>query len=113
MHPGTAALELTCSSLCVGLVGLIGVWLQDKLNASTEGIKVVSAEIQMRHNSRSASQECVKILMAQYESDQEEIERTSTNLASSRHELDNLEDIMPKHFEVVQLVMIPLSASVL
>lgn len=111
MHPGTAALELTCSALCVGSVGLIGVWLQDKINASTEGIKALSAEVQMRRDSRSNSQEHARMLIAHYESDQKTIQWASTGLASSQHELDNLDDTIPKHLEVVQLVIIPLSAN--
>ncbi len=110
MHPGTA-LEPTCSALCVGLVGLIGVWLQDKINASTKGIKALSAEVQMRRDSRSINQDLARMLVASYESNQKSIQSVSTSLASSQHELDNLDNTIPKHLEVIQLVMIPVNAN--
>jgi len=98
VHPGTA-LEPTCSALCVGLVGLIGVWLQDKINASTKGIKALSAEVQMRRDSRSINQDLARMLVASYESNQKSIQSVSTSLASSQHELDNLDNTIPKHLE--------------
>ncbi len=74
-------------------------------------LAAVSAEVQMRRDSRSNSQEHARMLIAHYESDQKTIQWASTGLASSQHELDNLDDTIPKHLEVVQLVIIPLSAN--
>ena len=98
MHFSTAYQELTCSALCVRLVGPTGVWLQDKINASSKGIKVLSAEVQVRRTKRSLSQELARMLVAYYESDQKTIQSASTSLASYQHELDSLDDTFPKHF---------------
>lgn len=98
VHLSTAYQELTCSALCVGLVGLTGVWLQDKVNASSKGINVLSAEVQVRHTKRSLPQELGRMLVANYESDQKTIQSASTSLASYQHELASLDDTFPKHF---------------
>ena len=111
VHPGTAHQELTCSALCVGSVGLICVWLQDKINASSKGINTLLAEVQVRRNKRSISQELARMLVANYESNQKTIQSASTSLASYQHELDSLDDTIPKHLEVLQLSTIPLSAN--
>ncbi|DBB18299.1 TPA: hypothetical protein ACH3X3_003255 [Trebouxia sp. C0006] len=66
----------------------------------------------MRRDSRSINQDLARMLVASYESNQKSIQSVSTSLASSQHELDNLDNTIPKHLEAPSLPLVRLQKEV-